>query len=187
MRFFRTHDKLNLDLCACRRVLASTSQKKSQRYYQTETFKEAPEELERVLGPIADRLRTNNILPSHVSQFGYAIVRYDRDGCMNQHKDEETRVDHFVIGISVGEPCKIDFVRDVDGRKASIQLAPKSLYVTEEEAHEVGTHGISSVKEDSRYSLLFYVPSITDTSLKFDMDTKKFKFRRFECSCGQMR
>lgn len=128
---------------------------------------------EKLLGPITERLTALNIFPTGVKEVGWAVVRYPQGGSLKQHKDDKTRVDHFVLGISIGGPCDLDFVLDRGSERTSLPLASKSVFITENEAHDKCTHGISNVK-DERFSLLFYIPTPGDGRERFDLETKTF-------------
>lgn len=140
------------------------------------------EKLAALLGPISERLKAYDLLPSGKTQFGYTVIRYPTGGSLNQHKDHKERVDHFVLGINIGGPCDLDFVLDRGQERTSLPLASKSVFIMENEAHEKCSHGISNVQAE-RYSLLFYVPTQDDASEIFDIEKKQFAHPKNENTC----
>lgn len=137
--------------------------------------KEDGADFENLLGVFTDKLRNYKLLPEGIEELSFLFTSYEKGGCLRQHKDIKDRVDGFVLGISIGGPCKLDFVLDSSGQKTSICLASQSIFVMEGEAHNSCTHGISDV-EEKRLGLMLYVPAETQKYKhpRFDIESKKF-------------
>jgi alkylated DNA repair dioxygenase AlkB len=137
--------------------------------------KEDGSKFENFLGAITDKLRNYKLLPEGIRELSFLFTSYEKGGWLCLHKDTKDRVDGFVLGISIGGPCKLDFVLDSSGQKTFLRLASQSVFVMEGEAHNSCTHGISDV-EEKRLGLMLYVPAEAEKGKhpRFDIESKKF-------------
>jgi alkylated DNA repair dioxygenase AlkB len=84
------------------------------------------------------------------------LIRYDPGAGIGWHRDRP--VFEHVVGISLGEPATLRFRRRRQGGgfdRASIDLAPRSIYHLSGEARYGWEHGIAEMAKTTRWSITF--------------------------------